>query len=164
MLRGDPMAEPTVVCPQCKTEIKLTESLAAPLLESIRRDYEQRLTQKDRHGRREKALHEREASCKRKEKWTTGAEAAPGASPNCRWRPRAKPRLEMSLIKKQKKSMIFTTFSKQRDIKLVDGQKAQADLIRSNELDDAKRELELTVEKRVQRIWRRERRQKRGRR
>ena len=30
------MAEPTVVCPHCKTEIKLTESLAAPLLESIR--------------------------------------------------------------------------------------------------------------------------------
>ena len=25
------MAEPTIICPQCKTEIKLTESLAAPL-------------------------------------------------------------------------------------------------------------------------------------
>ena len=35
------MAEPTVVCPQCKAKIKLTESLAAPLLETIRRDYEQ---------------------------------------------------------------------------------------------------------------------------
>ena len=56
------MAEPTVVCPQCKTEIKLTESLAAPLLESIRRDYEQRLTQKDTDmAKREKTLHEREA-------------------------------------------------------------------------------------------------------
>ena len=41
------MAEPTVFCPQCKSEIKLTESLAAPLLESVRRDYEQRLSQKD---------------------------------------------------------------------------------------------------------------------
>ena len=40
------MAEPTVICPQCKTEIKLTESLAAPLLDSIRRDYEQRLRKK----------------------------------------------------------------------------------------------------------------------
>jgi hypothetical protein len=40
---------------------------------------------------------------------------------------------------------------KQRDIKLADAQKAQADLIRKQrELDDAKRELELTVEKRVQ--------------
>src|ERR1044071_2264631 len=56
------MAEPTIVCPQCKTEVKLTESLAAPLLASIRRDYEQRLTQKDTEiARREKTIHEREA-------------------------------------------------------------------------------------------------------
>ena len=54
------MAEPTVVCPQCKTEIKLTESLAAPLLESVRRDYEQRLSQKDADvTRREQALADR---------------------------------------------------------------------------------------------------------
>ena len=39
----------------------------------------------------------------------------------------------------------------QRDVKLAEAQKAQADLIRQKrELDDAKRELELTVEKRVQ--------------
>ncbi len=39
--------EPTIICPKCKTEIKLTESLAAPLVESIRRDYEERLARKD---------------------------------------------------------------------------------------------------------------------
>jgi hypothetical protein len=39
----------------------------------------------------------------------------------------------------------------QRDVKLAEAQKAQADLIRQKrDLDDAKRELELTVEKRVQ--------------
>ena len=27
-----PMTEPTIICPNCKTEIKLTESLAAPLI------------------------------------------------------------------------------------------------------------------------------------
>ena len=41
------MTEPTITCPQCKTEIKLTESLAAPLLEATKRDFEQRLAQKD---------------------------------------------------------------------------------------------------------------------
>ena len=41
------MSEPTIICPKCKAEIKLTESLAAPLLESIRHDYEDRLTKKD---------------------------------------------------------------------------------------------------------------------
>jgi len=35
-------AEPTIICPKCRTEIKLTESLAAPLVESIRLDYEAR--------------------------------------------------------------------------------------------------------------------------
>lgn len=35
------MTEPTIICPSCKTEIKLTESLAAPLIESTRRQYEQ---------------------------------------------------------------------------------------------------------------------------
>jgi hypothetical protein len=39
-------AEPTIICPKCKTEIKLTESLAAPLVESIRRHYEKPLPQK----------------------------------------------------------------------------------------------------------------------
>jgi len=34
------MTEPTITCPNCKIEIKLTESLAAPLLESTRKQFE----------------------------------------------------------------------------------------------------------------------------
>lgn len=41
------MTEPTIICPNCKTEIKLTESLAAPLIEATRRQFEQQLAQKD---------------------------------------------------------------------------------------------------------------------
>ncbi len=37
------MNEPIITCPNCGTEIKLTESLAAPLVESMRQQYEQRL-------------------------------------------------------------------------------------------------------------------------
>ena len=56
-------AEPTIICPKCKAEIKLTESLAVPLVESIRLDYEKRLTQKDADmARRETTLREREAA------------------------------------------------------------------------------------------------------
>lgn len=40
------MSEPTIICPNCKTEIKLTESLAVPPIESTRRKYEKRLAQK----------------------------------------------------------------------------------------------------------------------
>lgn len=37
------MNEPTIICPSCKTEIKLTESLALPLIESTRKEYEQKI-------------------------------------------------------------------------------------------------------------------------
>ena len=39
--------EPTICCPKCKTEIKLTESLAAPLIDATRRELEERLAKKD---------------------------------------------------------------------------------------------------------------------
>ncbi len=41
------MTEPTIICPQCKTEIKLTESLAEPLIEATRKQFEKQLAQKD---------------------------------------------------------------------------------------------------------------------
>jgi hypothetical protein len=150
------MAEPTVVCPQCKAEIKLTESLAAPLLESIRRDYEQRLTQKDTDiTKREKTLHEREAVLqKQKESMDEQVaqkmqqEQARIAAEEAK---KAKLAVGNELNQKVKEINDLQDILKQRDIKLADAQKAQADLIRKQrELDDAKRELELTVEKRVE--------------
>jgi hypothetical protein len=39
------MTEPTIICPKCHEEIKLTESLAAPLIEATKQDFEQRLAQ-----------------------------------------------------------------------------------------------------------------------
>jgi hypothetical protein len=55
------MTEPTITCPKCKTEIKLTESLAAPLIEAVRKQYEQQLTQKDSDiAKREQAMCEKE--------------------------------------------------------------------------------------------------------
>ncbi len=41
------MTEPTITCPNCKTEIKLTESLAAPLIAATRQQFEKQLAQKD---------------------------------------------------------------------------------------------------------------------
>ena len=35
------MTKPTIICPNRKTKIKLTESLAAPLIESTRKQFEQ---------------------------------------------------------------------------------------------------------------------------
>ena len=41
------MTEPTITCPNCKTEIRLTESLAAPLIAATKKQFEQQLSQKD---------------------------------------------------------------------------------------------------------------------
>ncbi|HEX2226427.1 MAG TPA: DUF2130 domain-containing protein [Candidatus Binatia bacterium] len=150
------MAEPTVFCPQCKCEIKLTESLAAPLLESVRRDYEQRLLQKDGDiAKREKQLHERLALLQKEkdsldqaiteklqqERARIGAEEAK----------KAKLALGNELDTKAKELINLHEILKQRDAKLAEAQSAQAELLRKQrDLDDAKRELELTIEKRVQ--------------
>jgi len=150
------MAEPTVVCPQCKTEIKLTESLAAPLLESVRRDYEQRLTQKDIEvARREKTLQEREATLQ-KAKESLDEEVAAKlqrerAGIAAEEAKKAKRALENDLDQRAKEITELQEILKQRDMKLAEAQKAQAEVTRKQrELEDAKRELELTVAKRVQ--------------
>ena len=150
------MPEPTVLCPQCKCEIKLTESLAAPLLESVRRDYEQRLLQKDGDiAKREKQIHERAALLQKekesleqviaeklqRERTRISAEEAN----------KAKLALGDELDSKIKELKELQVILKQRDQKLAEAQNAQAEVIRKQrELDDAKRELELTIEKRVQ--------------
>lgn len=55
------MTEPTIICPNCKTVIRLTESLAAPLIAATRQQYEQQLTQKDEAiAKREQGLREKE--------------------------------------------------------------------------------------------------------
>lgn len=55
------MTEPTITCPNCKAEIKLTESLAAPLIESTRKQFEQQLARKDADiATREQAMHDKE--------------------------------------------------------------------------------------------------------
>jgi len=150
------MAEPTVVCPQCKTEIKLTESLAAPLLESVRRDYEQRLTQKDAEvARHEKALQEREATLQ-KAKESLDEEVAAKlqrerAGIAAEEAKKAKRALENDLDQRAKEITELQEILKQREMKLAEAQKAQAEVTRKQrELEDAKRELELTVAKRVQ--------------
>ncbi|MGB4068562.1 MAG: DUF2130 domain-containing protein [Nitrospira sp.] len=150
------MSEPTITCPNCKTEIKLTESLAAPLIESTRRDYEKRLALKDTDiARKEESLREREEAVSKAkqaiddqvaEKLT--AERAKIISEESK---KAKLALQSDIDQKARELAELQDVLTQRDVKLAEAQKAQADLIRQKrELDDAKRELELTVEKRVQ--------------
>ena len=55
------MTEPAITCPNCKTEIRLTESLAAPLIETTRKQFQQQLAQKDDEiAKREQSILEKE--------------------------------------------------------------------------------------------------------
>lgn len=190
--------EPTITCPSCNTEIKLTESLAAPLIDSTRKMYEQRLAKQHAEvtkreeviktreqeltkqqealdtvvaekiaaerekltvesTKREQKLKEREiALVKEKEAIDTmvaaqlKSERARIAADEAK---RIKLQLGDDLEQKTKQIADLTTVLKQRDEKLAEAQNAQAELIRKQrELDDAKREMELTIETRVQEL------------
>ena len=150
------MSEPTIVCPSCKTEIKLTESLAAPLIESTRRDYEKQLALKDMAiAKKEELLHEREEAVSRA-KHTIDDQVAEKLSLErakivTEESRKAKLALQTDIDQKTRELAELQGVLAQREVKLAEAQKAQADLIRQKrELDYAKRELDLTVEKRVQ--------------
>jgi hypothetical protein len=148
--------EPTIICPKCQAEIKLTESLAAPLVQSTREEYEDRLSKKDSEiANREKAIKEREellasekAAVDQQVQDRVKAERAKIAAEEAR---KARITLATDLDQKTQELTELKDVLKIREEKLAEAQKAQAELIRKQrELDDAKRELDLTVEKRVQ--------------
>ena len=57
--------EPSIVCPNCRTEIKLTETLAAPLIEAARRDSEAKLRQQEEQiAKREAAVRAQQEAVK----------------------------------------------------------------------------------------------------
>jgi hypothetical protein len=56
------MTEPTLTCPTCRTQIKLTESLAAPLIEVTRKRFEAQLARKEAEvAGREAAIRDQQA-------------------------------------------------------------------------------------------------------
>ena len=154
------MTEPTITCPNCKMEIKLNESLAAPLIEATRKQFEQQLAQKDSDiATREQAMREKEkqltdAKTKLDEQVANQVEEqlkkdrARIAAEEAR---KAKQAAATDLEQKAQELAELQEVLKQRNEKLAEAQNAQAELIKKQrELDDAKRELELTVQKRIQ--------------
>ena len=137
------MIDPTITCPSCKAEIKLTESLAAPLIESTRRQYEEKIgIEEDSIRKREKALHEQgEALAKAKD---TIDEQVAGKLNTERARiaqeesKKARQILENDMNETKQQIDVLKEILKQRDEKLAEAQKAQAEVMRKQrELDDA---------------------------
>mgnify|MGYP000383193855 CR=1 FL=1 len=153
------MTEPTIICPNCKTEIKLTESLIAPLIESTRQQFEQQLAQKDSDIiQREQAIHEQETQLTESRNKLNEQVASQVEEQLKKDRTRiateearkAKLAVWTDLKQKAQELADLEDVLKIRDEKLAEAQKAQVELIRKQrELDDARREIELTVEKRI---------------
>jgi hypothetical protein len=154
------MTEPTIVCPNCHTEIKLTESLAAPLIAATRKQFEQQLVQKDSDiAQREQLMREKERQlleAKSKLDEQVADQVAEQlkldrARITAEEAKKAKLAAANDLEQKIQELADLNEVLEQRNQKLAEAQQAQAELIKKQrELDDAKRELELTVEKRVQ--------------
>lgn len=150
------MQEPLIACPNCHTEIKLTESLAAPLIEATRQQYEKRIAEKETEvSRREAqirasldeiekakgAIDDQVAAKLKTERDKIAADEAK----------KARFALGTELNQKTQELVELQNVLQDRNLKLAEAQKAQAELIRKQRaLDDEKRELDLTIEKKVQ--------------
>jgi hypothetical protein len=144
------MNEPTITCPHCNTEIGLAESLAAPLIRTARE--QKRLAQKeDDVARRESAIAAQRAEL------ATAVEAIEQQIIS-----RLKIEREIA-AEEAKKSQVLELESKsqevahlqqelqERDNKLAEAQRVRTEFIRKQQdFEDAKRQLDLQIETRVQ--------------
>ena len=150
------MTDTTLTCPTCRTEIKLTESLAAPLIEVTRRRYEDQLARKEAEvAGREAAIREQQAQIAAARDAIDAQVAAKldqeRSSIVAAEAQKARRLIAVDLETKVQEIAELNDVLKQRDAKLAEAQQAQADLIKQQrELDDAKREMDLTIQKQVQ--------------
>lgn len=155
-LAADAGHEPILHCPNCNHEIRLTESLAAPLIEETRRRFQEQLANKDAEVVRkiEALRQEREQLAKAREqiedqvtrRLATERDQIVVAEAK-KAREAAAADLQSKVAEADELRRILET----NNAKLAEAQQAQAELMRKERaLDEAKRELDLTVEKRVQ--------------
>jgi hypothetical protein len=156
ILKARTMTEPTLTCPTCRSQIRLTESLAAPLIEDTRRRYEDRLARKEAEVvGREAAIRDQQAQIAAAREAIDAQVAAKVDEERGRIAAaeaqKAKRLVATDLDHKVKQIADLNDVLRQRDAKLAEAQQAQADLIKKQrELDDAKREIDLTIQKQVQ--------------
>lgn len=147
--------DPIIQCPSCFSEIKLTDSLAAPAIDTIKKQYQEKMNEKELEiSNREELIQRKELELRNahakideqvlskveQERTKIIAEEAK----------KAKLSLGNELETKAKEVLELQEIIKQKEEKLASAQQAQADLLKKQrELEDAKRELDLTVEKRI---------------
>jgi hypothetical protein len=154
--RTNNVTDPQILCPNCSTEIKLTESLAAPMIAASRKQFEAQLAAKEADfGRREaQVLQTQEDLAKARETLDEQvatklrAERAAIAEAEAK---KARLALADDLSQRDRQLADLQQMLATNNAKLAEAQQAQTDMLRKQrELEDAKREVELTVEKKVQ--------------
>jgi hypothetical protein len=140
--------EPSIVCPNCRTEIKLTETLAAPLIEAAKRDSEAKLRQKEAEiAKREAAVRSKQEAMDAEVASRLSAERKKLVEEEAK---KARAAFSLDLEHRAQQLEELKKAYDEREAKLVEAQKAQAEAVRKErELAEAKRELDLTIEKRV---------------
>jgi hypothetical protein len=143
----------TITCPNCDHEIPLTESLAAPLIAQTKRQFQAEAAKKDREiAGREAALREQatalEVARASVDATVAGKLAAERQRIAGEEAAKARQLLANDLEEKNEALAALQSVLKARDEKLAEAQKAQADFEKkSRELEDAKREMALNVQK-----------------
>jgi hypothetical protein len=126
------MTEPTLTCPSCRTQIKLTESLAAPLIEVTRRRYEDQLARKEAEvAGREAAIRDQQAQIAAARDAIDAQVAAKVDEERGRIAAaeaqKAKRLVAIDVDAKVKEIAELNQVLRQRDAKLAEAQQAQAD-------------------------------------
>ncbi len=125
------MTEPTISCPQCKTEIKLTESLAALLVEATKREYQQRIERNSLDcARREETVRLQEQKYLRAQQDWRAGEDQRLREEKCRIAKEEARRAELKfsndLEQKMQEIAHLGNVLKSRDEKLAEAQRTQA--------------------------------------
>ena len=150
------LQEPHILCPNCSHQIPLTESIAAPLLEVERREFAKKLAAREAEFTRradELRLQSDELARAREgfEEQITqrlGTEREQIIAAEAR---KARQLVASDLDAVTQRLAESEQLLEARSAKLAEAQQAQADALRKQrELDEKTRELEVTVEKRVQ--------------
>ncbi|ADV63470.1 Protein of unknown function DUF2130 [Isosphaera pallida ATCC 43644] len=149
------MIEPTIICPSCKQVIKLTESLAAPLVEKTRVEYQKRLAELEAMMTRREAELESQREQLRREQTLIEERIAHEVDQRRKEiaeeeNRRVRRQMAQDLESKQRDLVEALELLKKREAQLEEAKRAEAEFLRcQRDLEDARRELEVTVARRV---------------
>ena len=142
------MNEFMIACPKCRNEFKLNETLAAPIIEATREKYRQHF-----HAREAALQQQQQELTRAREEFDRRLEdriAAERAKIASEEADKARLLLQTDLNSAAEENRSLKATLAARDQKLQEAQKAQAELLRKErELEDARREVELTVQRQV---------------